>query len=249
MAAGRVLLVTASLLVLLVACQGEPERDQAAWIERPEDQWPQIAMVNEIEYVDRYFPVAGCAFLLEAGGDTVAATAKHVLIYFKSDSMTTISFDSSLVRWVMHPKDNPADSVVAGRLINEDPGRRIAYSPSKSDWLLFEIERCSPAIEPLRFRDRPLEKGERVTIVGWRYTDLDCSQVIYRGNVVSWGNGEVIISTEKLSDNTIPGLSGAPVIDSAGRVIGLMSQKAGKNERLAGIEYARDILQPAGGGQ
>jgi S1-C subfamily serine protease len=73
--------------------------------------------------------------------------------------------------------------------------------------------------------------------------------VIYQGNVVSWLDGEVIISTEKLSDNTIPGLSGAPVIDSAGRLIGLMSQKAGKNERLAGIGYAREILQGADAAQ
>jgi len=229
--------------VLLAACGGGQQRDTAAWIDRPRDQWPQIALVNEIEYVDQYFPVAGCAFLLEAGGDTVAATAKHVLIYFKSDSMSAVSFEGDLVRWRMHPKNQPEDSVVAGRLINEDPGERIAYAPSRSDWLLFETGERSPRIEPLRFREQPLKEGERVYIVGWRYTDLDCPQVIYPGNVVSWGGGEVIISTEKLADNTIPGLSGAPVIDSAGRLIGLMSQKAGKNERLAGIEYAREILR------
>jgi len=249
MIARRVFFIPAVLLVLLAGCGGGSERDKAAWIEMDQDRWPQIAMVNEIEYVDQYFPVAGCAFLLDTGSDTVAATAKHVLIYFKSDSMETISFDDDLVRWIMHPKNSPGDSVAIGRMINEDPGERITYAPSRSDWLLFEIGERSPRIEPLRFRNRPMEKGERVFIVGWRYTDLDCPQVIYQGNVVGWGDGEVIISTEELADNTIPGLSGAPVIDSDGRLIGLMSQKAGKNERLAGIEYARDILQAAGMGQ
>lgn len=235
--------------VLLTACGDGRESGRTDWIEKPQDQWPQIAMVNEIEYVDQYFPVAGCAFLLDTGSDTVAATAKHVLIYFKSDSMTAISFEDDLVRWIIHPKDNTGDSVVAGRLINEDPDERIAYGPSGDDWLLFEIEKRSPGIEPLRFREEPLQEGEEVFIVGWRYTDLDRPQVIYQGNVVSWGDGEVIISTETLADNTIPGLSGAPVIDSAGRLIGLMSQKAGKNERLAGIEYARKVLQAAGKGR
>jgi len=238
--------ILAVLVVLLAACGGGSKTEKTAWIDQPQDRWPQIAMVNEIEYIDQYFPVAGCAFLLEAGGDTVAATAKHVLIYFKSNSMTTISFDNSLVRWNMHPKDSPGDSVVVGRLINQDSAERIEYAPSSNDWLLFQIEERSPRIEPLRFRNRPLEEGERIFIVGWRYTDLDRPQVIYRGQVVSWGDGEVIISTEELSDNTIPGLSGAPVIDSDGRLIGLMSQKAGKNERLAGIEYAIEMLQAAG---
>ncbi len=236
------LFIPAALLSLLAGCGGGSGGDRTAWIDEPQDQWPQIAMVNEIEYVDQYFPVAGCAFLLEAGGDTVAATAKHVLIYFKPDAMETVSFGDFLVSWVMHPKDNPGDSVLAGRLINRDPGERIAYGPSRNDWLLFEIESRSPRIEPLRFRERPLEEGEKVFIVGWRYTDLECPQVIYEGRVAGWEDGEVIISTEELADNTIPGLSGAPVIDSGGRLIGLMSQKAGKNERLAGIEYAREVL-------
>jgi hypothetical protein len=127
------------LPVLLTACGGGQQGDTAAWIDRPRDQWPQIAMVNEIEYVDQYFPVAGCAFLLETGGDTVAATAKHVLIYFKSDSMRAVSFDGDLVRWKMHPKNEPGEGVVAGRLINEDPGEQITYTRSRSDWLLFQI--------------------------------------------------------------------------------------------------------------
>jgi len=229
-------------LILLVSCGGGPETTRTAWIDEPQDQWPRIAMVNEIEYIDQYFPVAGCSFLLEAGGDTVAATAKHVLIYFKSDSMRTTSFENTLVSWTMHPKDDPGDSVVTGRLINEDPAERIEYAPSRNDWLLFEIARTSPGMEPLQFREKPLVEGETVYIIGWRYTDLDCRQRVYRGKLAGWENGEVIISTEDLADNTIPGLSGAPVIDSDGRLIGLMSQKHGQMERLAGIEYAQEVL-------
>jgi hypothetical protein len=231
---------------LLFACGGAPETTRTAWIDRPQDQWPPIAMVNEVRYIDQYFPVAGCSFLLDTGSDTVAATAKHVLIYFKSDSMQTISFNSTLVSWIMHPKDSPADSVVVGRLINEDPLERIEYAPSRNDWLLFEILEASPDIEPLRFREKPLDKGETVYIVGWRYADVERPQRIYQGQVVDWTDGEVIVSTKELASNTIPGLSGAPVIDSDGHLIGLMSQKDGELERLAGIEYAREALRAAG---
>ena len=40
----------------------------------------------------------------------------------------------------------------------------------------------------------------------------------------------------------MPGLSGSPVIDSNGYLIGLMSRKAGKMEELASIDYPARIL-------
>jgi hypothetical protein len=55
--------------------------------------------------------------------------------------------------------------------------------------------------------------------------------------------GSVIISTKLLSDNRMPGLSGSPVIDLHGRVIGIMSQKHGKLERLGSTEYPRNIVE------
>jgi hypothetical protein len=237
-----------SITIILIltgffGCQGGDGGGRTSWIDEPQEDWPQIAMVNEINYVDQYHPVAGCAFLLDTGADTLAVTAKHVLIYFKSEAMDAVSFGNTLVSWTMHPKDNPADSVVAGRLINEDPTERIEYSHSATDWLLFEVAEMSPHIEPLKFREKPLVEGERVFIVGWRYSDVDRPQRIYEGNYVRSDDGTEIISTQELADNTIPGLSGAPVIDSDGRLIGLMSQKHGKFERLAGIEYAREILR------
>jgi hypothetical protein len=91
-------------------------------------------------------------------------------------------------------------------------------------------------------RTKPMIKGEPVYIVGWRYCDKNCSQVIYEGNFVKSEPGSHLISTKQLSDNTIPGLSGSPVIDSKGYVIGLMSQKAGKLERVASLDYPREII-------
>jgi S1-C subfamily serine protease len=53
----------------------------------------------------------------------------------------------------------------------------------------------------------------------------------------------VIISTKILSDNRTPGLSGSPVIDSRGRLIGIMSQKYGKLEKLGSIQYPKRIIE------
>jgi hypothetical protein len=172
-----------------------------------------------------------------------AVTAKHVLTFFKSDRMTSVSFGDSLKSWIMFPKNNPADTVVIDALINENPGEPIkGPCPSSVDWLLFSIKNKSNNIQPLKFRSQPLESQEKVYIVGWRYSDKDCPQVVYEGNYIETQDGAVIISTKTLQDNKTPGLSGSPVIDSHGHLIGIMSQKYGKMERLGSIDYPKRII-------
>ena len=236
-------IIGGALLGLCLVC---PSRSQqsGAWIDKPRSEWPQITMINRIEYVDKSFPIAACSFLLEAGNDVYAVTAKHVLTYFKSDTMTTVSFNKTLKSWVMFPKNNPADTVVVDALLNEDPAEPInRVIPSDVDWLLFSIKTRSDRIQPLRFREAPLEPGEKVYIIGWRYSDKDCPQVVYEGNYVESINGSVIISTKALSDNKRPGLSGSPVVDSKGFLIGIMSQKYGLNEKLGSIEYPKRLIE------
>ena len=204
-------------------------------------------MVSRIEYVDKSFPVAPCGFLLDTGKEILAVTAKHVLTYFKSEAMTTVSFADRLKSWVMFPKNNPADTVVVDALLNEDPAESIDRRvPSAVDWLLFSIKSKSDHIQPLKFRTDPLRAGEKVYIIGWRYSDKDCPQVVYEGNYIESSDGSVIISTDLLSDNKMPGLSGAPVVDSDGLLIGIMSQKHGKLERLGSIEYPQQIIKAKG---
>jgi hypothetical protein len=215
----------------------------APWFENPPESWPRIALVNQITYTDKHHPIAGCSFLVSVKGDTLAATAKHILKYFRSEPMDAVAFEGTLERWQAFPKDHPEDVVVFDRLVNEDPHESIEAIPAKRDWLLFTVEERSPRIHVLELRESPLVVGERVYIVGWRYSDRDCPQVIYEGNYVESDGGTVLISTDVLADNTMPGLSGAPVIDATGRVIGLMSQKAGKMERLASVEYPLEVLR------
>jgi len=236
------------LLPLLVIAPGFDNSNQSIndekWIDKPQHEWPQITMINHIEYIDKTHPVAGCSFLLDAGDDTLAATAKHILTYFKSENMNSVSFKNRLKTWKMYPKNNPADSVIVDKLINENADDAIDRPiASKVDWLLFSIKKKSNNIQPLKFRTDPFKVGEKVYIVGWRYSDKNCPQVIYEGNYVESLDSSVIISTKKLKDNKMPGLSGSPVIDSKGCLIGIMSKKYGKMEQLASIEYPMEIIE------
>jgi hypothetical protein len=216
--------------------------EDIAWFKQPPEAWPRITLVNQITYTDTHHPIAGCSFLIRIEDEVLAATAKHILVYFKSGSMEGVDFRGTLEAWKAFPKDRPEDVVLFDRLINGDPDEPIDRIPADRDWLLFTVAERSGNIRPLELRNTPLEEGERVYIVGWRYSDKDCPQVVYPGNFVKVDGGTVLISTEDLADNTVPGLSGAPVIDAAGRVIGLMSQKAGKLERVSVLDYPRQIL-------
>jgi len=218
-------------------------KEYGEWMSKPQSQWPQMSMVNEIEYTDKHHPIAGCGFLLDTGKDTLAVTAKHVLVYFKSESMNSVSFKNTLKTWKMYPKNNPDDVVIVDRLLNENTKEPIDRIPPQKDWLFFNVKERSLNIQPLRFRTTAYKISEPVYIIGWRYSDKDCPQVVYQGNFVEDQGGSILISTEKLTNNKMPGLSGSPVIDSKGNLIGLMSQKAGKMERLASIEYPMDFLK------
>lgn len=223
--------------------QQNKTEEYGSWMKKPQSEWPQISMINQIEYTDKNFPVAGCGFLLDTGEEIVAATAKHILIYFKSDSMNAVSFNGTLKSWKMFPKNNPDDFVILDSLINEDPEESLKSVPPDKDWLLFTIKERSPNIRPLRFRPDPIQPGETVYIVGWRYSDKGCPQVIYEGNFVKMEKGSFLITTKELADNTMPGLSGSPVIDANGYLLGLMSQKADKMERPSSIDYPVILLE------
>jgi hypothetical protein len=239
-------LVSALALVVVLssgATEVNQQQQDQRWIDRPQNEWPQITMINQIDYVGKKFPIAGCSFLLDTGKDTLVATAKHILTYFKSDTMKSVFFANSLKEWRMFPKNNPADVVVVDSLLNADSTEALGRIPSHRDWLLFSIKQKSKNIKPLKFRTDPLRPGEPVFIVGWRYSDTSCTQRIYEGNYVQLLEGSVIISTKLLADNRMPGLSGSPVIDSNGCVIGIMSQKYGKLERLGSVDYPRRIVE------
>ena len=244
---GHLASVVVLLGMLALACNPPviPESAEpgpaADWMTSDPADWPRITMINQIEYTDAEHPSAACGFLLDTGDEILAATAKHVLTYFKSEAMDSVSFGGTLTAWRMFPKDSPDDVVEIDRLLNEDPQESLESIPSGRDWLLFTIGEVPARIQPLRLRSVPLQAGETVYAIGWRYPD-EGLQHVHQGRFVRVDEGSVLISIEALTDNIVPGLSGSPVIDAKGYVIGLMSKNAGKLQRLAPAAYAWEVL-------
>ena len=239
------LAVACLLTVAFLAGRGAAQSTEryGSWMKRPPAEWPKIAVVNQIDYDDGHHPVAGCGFLLQVSDEVLAATAKHVLTYFKSAKMDSVDFEGTLKSWKMFPKNRPSDVVVLGELINRDPSESLNGIPCGKDWLLFTIRKRSKRIQPLRIRTTRLVKGEPVYIIGWRYTEKECPQIVFDGVFVRSEKDSVCITVEKLIDNTIPGLSGSPVIDGKGYLIGLMSRGKGEIQRLSPVEYPRKLVK------
>lgn len=222
--------------------QADVQPKEETWIDRPKVQWPRIALSNSITYTHKHFPVAACGFLIDTRYGVYAVSAKHVLKFFRSPEMDAVHFKGTLKKWVMSPKDSPGDVVVVDRLVNEDATESIDKIPTGKDWLIFSVKERSEKIQPLKLRTTPLEGGEKIYVTGWRYTEKDCPQLVYEGRYVKPLPGAIVIDIKALAENKVPGLSGSPVFDGDGLVIGIMSSGYGKMQKAASTDYVEKIL-------
>lgn len=169
-------------LMIFVGCTTYAQPKQA-WITRPKEQWPQIALINEVwyqngeRYVHPSFEYAATGFLMDTGTDTLAVTAKHVLWIAKTKAMNRVDVGNSLQKWLMHPKNTISDSVIIDHLLNADSSE-VLQGPSSTitqrDWLIFSTRYHSPHIQPLKPRYSKVNAGEKVYIFACPYEEKEC---------------------------------------------------------------------------
>ncbi len=223
------------------------------WISKPPEQWPQIALINKVQFHngDRYihpsFLYAGTGFLIEYKKDTFAATAKHILWVAKNKRSKAVQINEALKQWTMAPKGNLADSVVINQLLNED-STEVLEGPSSTilerDWIVFSLKRTSLNIYPLKPRFSEVKPGEKVYVLSCGYSDSTCK--VYTGKVLRKLGMDILI--ERNMNEATPGSSGSPVIDANGYLIGVISSSSsdgqtGKNVSVAvSTEYLHHVL-------
>jgi V8-like Glu-specific endopeptidase len=203
-------------------------------------------LVCDVAFKDSAFnnPHAGSGFILKQKDKLYGITAKHVLFFAKTDSMKTISFDKQLKSWEFKSKQNDKVSVLAGKLINEDPNEAIEMPP-KGDWLIFEIEsNIGQNIAVYEVREKPLTIGEKVRFFGYPYKNEQAVSV--QGSFIGF-------TTENnlkldVSKGNYGGCSGGPVLDANDKLVGIVSmgyfnQKEQKMIfELASLDYFKQII-------
>ena len=222
------------------------------WILKPRDEWPQIALTNNIQYKngDRYilpsFSYAGTGFLINTGTDTLAVTAKHILLIARNKKTNAVSINNDLLLWSMKSKQNPGDSVIINKLINDDTAEVIEGTRSsimERDIIVMSIKKTSKNIQPLKLRYTSPKIGETVYMLACAYADASCT--VNEGTVIGKYGFDIIIN---MNQPPLPGASGSPVIDANGYLIGVFSSmtndsKINKDVAVAiSTEYIKDVI-------
>jgi len=216
------------LLLLLPSITFCQEREP--WIDNPKDQWPTIALVNVVLYKngdrqqDPSVSYVGTGFLLSTGHDTFAITVKHALYAARNNRTDRVVVNEDLQKWKMHPKNNPKDSVVIGRLINEDSTEKLFSSENgvlQRDWLVFTTTWISPNIRPLTLTNSPVNSGQKIYMIGNPYSFQNTLSV--SGTIVKKSGEHLFVKLDGVEKQVLGGASGSPILDGNGHLIGIFS--------------------------
>ena len=192
--------------------------EPAGWAAKPQDQWPQIVMTNDASF-NGHTPLRGASsFLIRwSSGEILAATAQHLLGENGGvePQVTLAQLDSSLKSWIMYPRTRPDRAV---RILGS---ASISNPPALSDWVLLHVDTKSSKVQPLTLRKTPVKVGERVHLIGVTYAEPDVMQKVYTGTVTARARDRFRYDIAPHVD--IRGFSGAPIVDDAGHLVGVMT--------------------------
>lgn len=213
--------------LLLVSCSSprQENKNEQQSQENKNESWKfenyidsvQILLTNEYR-LDKSVSYGASSFLIKAKGDTLLCTVKHLLgeAMGISPEIKTNKFNSKFGYWKAYPRIGKItnDTISVSKLITENQ--------NDIDIILLDCELGKDnAISTLTPRFSKATKDEKFEIIGCEYSDTECYQRIYFATMDSYEGGQILLKSEvKFAPS---GFSGAPIIDSKGLVIGILS--------------------------
>ena len=226
------LLIPAAVSVLLTAgasvfldvrlhVEAKEPASREAWASKPTKDWPNLVLSHDAEFRG-HSPLSGAsAFLVELPDKTiVAVTAKHLLGRDGGvePTLRADEINDATVNWQLHTRANLTNTISVTGLYGS-----ANYYRSFDDSILLEVDESQSALPttPLKLRFKPLERDEKIYVVGVRYDNPKEQQEAFQGRVRSASYGLIEASLE--TPVNLQGFSGAPILDSAGHVVGVVT--------------------------
>lgn len=214
-----------TVLTLFLVCawvHADPNPEQKTrepWAAKPSKEWPQIVLTNAAKFKG-HTPLNGASgFIIRSeSGEMLGATARHLLGVNGGvePELTLAELDSSFESWVMHPRTKPEQRI---RFLGS---ATVENAPANNDWLLLRVDGPLKGVTPLRIRMTPVKVGEKVHLIGVSYAEPKVAQKVYSGVVTARAHGSRF-RYDITPHVEIPGFSGAPIVDDAGLLVGVMT--------------------------
>jgi hypothetical protein len=208
------------LLIALLAFTGCSGQEKVSL-----KKFDNITLLNKIAFNDAKYDQAkfSCGFVLQHHGQNFAVTAKHLLKIIKTDEMKSVAIGNYIKSWTLFALDKPNEQLITDKLLNENNAELIADKATyNNDWLVFSIKENHTQVKPLQVREAPLKMGEKLYVIGWTRKMESGSQRVYEFEYYKT-KGNRILLKEVIVPEQFGGLSGAPLVDEQGMLVGIVS--------------------------